>query len=315
MSSNVVHVAVGVIRNSRGEILVARRHPHAHQGGLWEFPGGKLEHGESVQQALTRELHEELGITPQRFRPLLRIHHDYKDKQVLLDVWQIDAFSGEPHGKEKQPLMWKLPQQLGNLSFPAANLPIVRAVNLPPSYLISGRFDSEAEFLGKLVTALANGIRLFQFRVKERQEKSYSELARKAIQSCREYGATVLLNSTPEEAMALDADGVHLTSARLMALQQRPLPCGKLVAASVHNPLQLRQANLIGVDFSVIAPVMPTASHPGAQTLGWRAFQRLAEEANHPVYALGGMRQQHLEEAWQHGGQGIAAIRSLWPGE
>ena len=101
-----VHVAAAVIRGTDGSILIARRADTQHQGGLWEFPGGKVEAGESVEAALARELKEELGITVEVARPLIKVQHDYPDKQVLLDVWEVSAFSGEPHGVEGQPLAW-----------------------------------------------------------------------------------------------------------------------------------------------------------------------------------------------------------------
>lgn len=126
-----LHVAVGVIRNPRGEILISRRPPDVHQGGLWEFPGGKVEPGESVIQALERELLEELGIRIASCRALLEVAHDYLDKAVLLDVWLVESFRGEPAGREGQALAWCLPERLHRYRFPAANTAIVDAcVNL-----------------------------------------------------------------------------------------------------------------------------------------------------------------------------------------
>ncbi len=122
-----VHVAVGVIVGPAGDILISKRHHESHQGGLWEFPGGKVESGETVNHALERELHEELGIHVTRCRPLLQVHHDYADKQVCLDVWVIDGFSGQPEGREGQPLAWCAPAALADYEFPAANRPIVEA--------------------------------------------------------------------------------------------------------------------------------------------------------------------------------------------
>jgi 8-oxo-dGTP diphosphatase len=113
--------------NQRGEILISRRHQDTHQGGLWEFPGGKVEAGETVEDALLRELHEELGIQVQSFRALLEVQHDYGDKQVLLDVWLIDHFSGAASGREGQPLRWCAPSCLREFEFPAANRAIVDA--------------------------------------------------------------------------------------------------------------------------------------------------------------------------------------------
>lgn len=312
MSSSVVHVAVGVVRNSQGDILIAKRPLHVHQGGLWEFPGGKVEAGESLPLALQRELHEELGIDIQQCRPLIRIPHSYPDKQVLLDVWLVEAFSGVPHGKENQPIDWRAPAELWRLPFPPANRPIIRAVNLPDSYLITGSFTDTADFLRKLETALNHGVRLVQLRAKDMEVDAFISLAKTATEVCHQYGADLLLNTNPSLVEQVGADGVHLSSERLMALSSRPLGLDKLVAASVHDLEQLEQAERLGVDFSVISPVLPTLTHPHARTLDWQGFQQLTEQATHPVYALGGMQVEHLPEVWQHGGQGIAAIRSLW---
>jgi 8-oxo-dGTP diphosphatase len=123
-----VHVAVGVISDGGTGILVARRAQSAHQGGLWEFPGGKVEAGETVQAALHRELLEELAIEVRNCEPLLTIEHDYPDKSVLLDVWWIDAFDGEPQGREGQPLQWVDAAELCGLEFPEANVPIIAAI-------------------------------------------------------------------------------------------------------------------------------------------------------------------------------------------
>lgn len=123
-----VHVAVGVISDGANNILVSRRAEHLHQGGLWEFPGGKVESGEAVREALQRELSEELAIQVISCEPLLTIAHDYNDKAVLLDVWWVDAFQGEPHGREGQPLRWVDVTELKLLAFPAANVPIIAAV-------------------------------------------------------------------------------------------------------------------------------------------------------------------------------------------
>ena len=123
-----VHVAVGVISDGGDKVLIARRAEHLHQGGLWEFPGGKVEAGETVEQALTRELQEELAISISAFEPLLAISHDYQDKSVLLDVWWISSFSGEPAGRQGQPLRWAAITELRQLDFPAANKAIVTAL-------------------------------------------------------------------------------------------------------------------------------------------------------------------------------------------
>lgn len=120
-----VHVAVAVIVDDRRQVLLTQRHPDSHQGGLWEFPGGKLEADESLADALRRELQEELGIDVQSHQPLLVIEHDYGDKRVLLDVHRVDAFAGVPVAREGQPMRWVPVSELNEYAFPAANKPIV----------------------------------------------------------------------------------------------------------------------------------------------------------------------------------------------
>ncbi|MGB1906015.1 MAG: 8-oxo-dGTP diphosphatase MutT [Spongiibacter sp.] len=124
-----VHVAVGVIRRD-GRILLSRRAANTHQGGLWEFPGGKLEPGETLLDGLSRELHEELGITvqPTDCAPLIKIEHDYGDKQVCLDVCWVNDFGGQPRGCEGQPVQWVPIAQLNDYPLPAANAAIVDAI-------------------------------------------------------------------------------------------------------------------------------------------------------------------------------------------
>ncbi len=126
MPTTEVKVAAGVIERD-GQVLVTQRAAKAHQGGLWEFPGGKLESGESAEQALIRELAEELNIQVTQQAPLIEISHDYGDKQVRLFVSVVRAFEGEPQGLEGQPMQWIAAADLNTLSFPAANLPIIQA--------------------------------------------------------------------------------------------------------------------------------------------------------------------------------------------
>ena len=130
MSAEPVHVAVAVIMNPQQHVLLALRQTHQHQGGLWEFPGGKVEAGESVYDALVREIEEEIGLTISSADELVKISHDYSDKTVLLDVWLVDAFIGEPKGREGQQLRWCAIADLKEDDFPAANAAIIGAIKV-----------------------------------------------------------------------------------------------------------------------------------------------------------------------------------------
>jgi 8-oxo-dGTP diphosphatase len=306
-----LHVAAAVIER-QGQILIARRPDHLHQGGLWEFPGGKVELGESVPDALVRELHEEVDIEASHYHPLIRIHHDYGDRKVLLDVWRVTAFSGEAHGREGQEVRWVGAEQLPGYDFPAANGPIVAAARLPNEYLITPEPQEREIFLAGLDVALERGIRLVQLRAKGLAEPDYLALARQVLARCRGHGAKLLLNADPRLLQQVDADGIHLDSTRLMSLAERPVAADKWLAASCHHEAELAQARRLDVDFVVVSPVQATASHPGAPALGWETLQGLTERATMPVYALGGMGPEHIERAHRHGAQGIAAIRGLW---
>jgi len=298
-----LRVVAAAVFDDRGRVLLARRPDHLHQGGLWEFPGGKVEPGESLEQALARELQEELGILPRSSRPLIRIRHAYPDRQVELDVWRVDAFVGEPHGREGQPVEWVAPEALPEREFPAANRPIVDAVRLPDRYLVTGGPAGDPRgFLARLEQALAGGVRLVQLRAKVLPEAEYLRLAGQALQRCRRHGARLLLNAPSGWVERVGADGVHLDRRRL----------AYWVAASCHDARELARAEAIGCDFAVLSPVLPTASHPGAPTLGWEGFAELADAARIPVYALGGVSPADIPRAHGLYAQGIAAIRALW---
>ncbi len=127
MSKKREHVAVAVIVQQQ-RVLIALRKPEQHLGGFWEFPGGKVEADETVVDALTREIDEELGVQIKHAEPLIEIKHDYPDKSVCLDVWWVDDFTGEAVGKEQQQIKWCPINELAEQSFPAANEPILAAI-------------------------------------------------------------------------------------------------------------------------------------------------------------------------------------------
>ena len=307
-----LRVAVGVLTDGN-KVFITRRFPDSHQGGKWEFPGGKVEPEEDTLSALKRELREELGIEVVAAEPSMQVRHAYPDRQVLLDVWRIMDYRGAPHGREGQEARWASFADLMRLEFPAADRPILRRLWLPPLYLISdSRRFGKIEFLVRLERALQSGARLVQLREPHMTPEEYREYARVIADLCHRYDAKLLLNAEPEWMSLCHADGVHLNSRRLMQCRARPLDDRFWVAASCHNVEELQQAERLAADFAVLSPVAVTASHPDAAPLGWEKFMQWRASVNLPVYALGGMQVQDLEPARRHGARGLAMISGIW---
>jgi len=287
--------------------LISLRHADLHQGGLWEFPGGKIEASETAEQALARELKEELNITVTAATPLITVNHQYPDRLVRLNVFLVEQFSGEAKSLEGQPLKWVAPNELEHYAFPAANQPIITAARLPHYYAILDDAD-EAMLLTNLQKLLNRGVKLIQARLKNLPPAAVAKFIEQAYPLCKQQQAVLLMNSAVE--CSAEVDGIHLISSHLMALSKRP-ENSKWLAASCHSLEQLQQAQKIGVDFVVLAPVLATQTHPGAASLGWEQFAELVAKVNLPVYALGGMTESSLTTSQQSGGQGIAAIRAF----
>ena len=309
----VIHVVAGILRDTKGRVLLAQRPNGSHLAGLWEFPGGKMETGESAEAALRRELHEELAVDIGATEPLISIPWEYPEKSIVLHALRVREFHGEPHGQQQQQLRWAIPGELADVPMPPPDRPIVTALRLPPHYAITpepGRIDGE--FLVALERVIKRGARLIQLRAKDLAAVRLRELAEAAKTQARAAGATLLLNGNVELVRELGLDGVHLPAVELLALRERPLGPNLWVAASCHDARELAHAAAIGVDFAVLGPVLATASHPSAQPLGWERFAELCAAAPFPVFALGGMSTEHVATAKAAGAQGIAGISAFW---
>jgi len=307
----IVEVAAAVILRPDGAFLLARRPAGKVYAGYWEFPGGKVEPGERLTEALARELHEELGIDVLSATPWITRVFAYAHATVRLHFFRVFAWRGEPHPREAQDICWqRLNEPLAAPMLPA-NAPVLASLALPQEYAITNAaaLGVEAQ-LARIDARLASGLRLLQLREPELDAARRAAFARAVVERAHRVGARVLINDDAALADAVGADGVHYPARSLMAQSARP--ARPLVAASCHDAQELAQAMRLAFDFALLGPVKATASHPGAKPLGWAGFASIARGASLPVYAIGGMRPDDLDAARQHGAHGLAMITGSW---
>jgi 8-oxo-dGTP diphosphatase len=311
-SRSPLHVVAGVIRDARGRVLLTQRTAGRDLAGLWEFPGGKCEPGEAPEAALARELHEELGIDVVVGTPLMRVPQRYTDKRLVLDVRCIDTFEGEPHGREGQAFEWASIEALDRYAVPPADRPVVAALMQPATCLVTPDPGADANaWLHTLERTLDQGVRRVLLRTTT-PDAAWPRLAAEAAARCRAAGADVRLSGDAALGLSIGV-GVHLRAAQLRSCGARPVPDAVPLSASCHDAGELRRAEALGCDFALLGSVLETASHPGQAGLGWARFAQLREDVSLPIYAIGGLGADDVQRAREHGAQGIAAIRALWP--
>jgi 8-oxo-dGTP diphosphatase len=319
MSDGILDVAAGVIVAPDGRVLLGQRPEGKPWSGWWELPGGKLEAGETVLEALKRELQEEIGITITEATPWVSYVHAYPHTTVRLAFCRVTAWDGTPRGLENQALTWVEPalaQSVGDVL--PATLPPLRWLQLPTSYGISqvGGSDRLDAFLHRLDTALNAGLKLLQWREPTWADGADSPSLHHAMQltlaRCHAAGARLLINSVHPQTWWREADGVHLRAADAATFAHRPdLPDQALVGVSAHNAAEIAIARKLEADFAVLGPVAATQSHPGQPGIGWSAFSKHIQDAGLPVFALGGQSAATMQEARTHGAHGVAGIRAF----
>ncbi len=303
-------MAAGCLTDNRGRVLIAQRPPGKIAAGQWEFPGGKIEAGESAYAALVRELREELGIEVTDARPLIRITHDYTERSMVLDCWRVRQWRGVPAGCEGQALAWVSLPMIDDYPLLAADGPIVSALRLPGDYVFTPpqiSLDALLEQLSRLPR-----LALLRLRLPMLDDAAYAAVAARTVPAAQALGLRVLLDRSIAMVRELGADGWHASAARLHQLQRRR-PEAPLCLASAHDAEDLQRAQRLGFDGAVLGTVRASASHPGAPTLGFAAAATLTQAANLPVYWIGGLQPTDLPAVQREYAQGIAAIGGYWP--
>ena len=308
----MLHVAVAIIKNPKQEVLVAKRPPASHQGNLWEFPGGKIKLDETVFSALQREIIEEVGLRIQEAYPFVKIYHNYGDKQVLLDVWQVTRFEGEAVGREGQKVQWLAPEAMENFKFPGANLRIVKLLQLPTRMAITPQFECLSQLAAYLDLLRNNDVGAVQIRQKHLTLDQSLDWARSSLEILGDRGPLVILNGPLKLWQYLPSGvGLHLTSAEFGSLQESLSKRLSFLGCSCLSKQDLHKAETLGFDYAFLSPQPVTSNLSDNTPLNWRGFKELAASVSLPVYALVDMNRFDVSTALAHGAVGIAGITAL----
>jgi 8-oxo-dGTP diphosphatase len=289
--------------------------------GLWEFPGGKIELGESPMQALQREIKEELDLTVCEANSIGTYLHRDAELTLHLHAFEVHSWRGQPLGLEGQAKRWVAAARVHRLMMPSADRPIARDLGLPREYLItpeppdalagSAQRRAWLEGLERSVKG-AHGRKLVLFRAKHSALQKLNVIAALARDIAAHHGAEILLQDNLELAQSWRFGGVSLTSQALNRSSKRNLPIEMWLAASCHSTDELAHAEKIGCDFVTLAPVQVTQTHPNQAALGWEQFTAICQQVKMPVFAMGGLRATDWPQAQSVGAWGIAGISGFW---
>lgn len=297
----VTEVAAAVIERPDGLFLLACRPEGKPYPGYWEFPGGKIEPGESPREALVRELKEELGIEAREASPWITRMYVYTHATVRLHFFRVTSWDGEPQSLEDQAIAWQHPLRPDVAPMLPANGPVLAALSLPAVMVVSDAQPSLQDWVTRLAARAAHERMLIQIREKSMAQADIVALLSTVQGIAGPAQCPVLVNS---DCGRFARAGVHLTSSALHAGTARPDV--SLVGASCHTIGDLDRAAGLGVDYALLGHVKPSASHSGAEPLGWEAFEALCRDQPMPIYAIGGLTRADLAEAKRRGAHGVA---------
>lgn len=297
---------MSIVSAPDGRVLMAERTPKQLSPGFWELPGGKIDPGESPQEAAIRELEEEIGIRALSLTPWIRYEHAFRVRRIRLHFFKVNQWVGTPHGREGQRVAWIDP----GVPAVAPILPsverVLNALALPPLYAVcrSVDYDSVSAMIERVKVGVRQGLRLLQVRASDLSPDQRVALARRINAIVAPSGGRVMLVGSALEARRAGLSGVHTTAAQLRCLSSRPAV--PLWLCSCHDDADLARAIQLGADAVVMSPVLSSAAHSERAPLGWEGLKRLSANATLPVYAQGGIDAAHLQTAQSAGAIGIA---------
>ena len=299
MFKPIIDVAIAILLH-QNNVLVGWREAKQHQGNKHEFPGGKVEEGETPLAACRREIYEEVGIGLHEWHAFDVIVHEYEDVIVKLHLFHAVVPTALLN-EIQQPWSWYSREELLNLNFPKANLAIIQRLYWPHQIKISAQLDEVAQLKQD---------QLLYWRVEGTQQQ-LTELAKRSVKHLSRLivNVDIFEQLNPIQQQAISA--IHLKQPQLMALKPGDLQIGKRYIAACHDLASMQQAQNIGCDAILLSPVLPTATHPEAVALGWEQFKCWVSQVDIPVFALGGMQAGDLAIAKEQSGYGIAGMRFL----
>lgn len=299
MAKATVDVAIAILLH-KSKVLVGWRQANQHQGNKHEFPGGKIEEGETPEQACRREVYEEVGIGLKEWHQFDVIRHEYEDIIVtlhLLHAYVPDELLNLIH----QPWSWFSRDQLADLNFPKANSTIIE--RLIWSHLI--KISDQVDELPKTNSQMY--LRIETKDIERLQQQLIKLSEQQLLKLIVNVDVWQQLNTVLQEKIKT----VHLKQSQLMQLKKGDLVVAKRYIAACHDAVSVQHAHQIGCDAIFLSPVNPTATHPNSKVLGWDGFAALAQKSDIPVFALGGVAPADLEQAQKHNAYGLAGIRQF----
>lgn len=299
MAKATVDVAIAILLH-KSKVLVGWRQANQHQGNKHEFPGGKIEEGETPEQACRREVYEEVGIGLKEWHQFDVIRHEYDDIIVtlhLLHAYVPDELLSLIH----QPWSWFSRDQLTDLNFPKANSTILE--RLIWSHLI--KISDQVDELPKTNSQMY--LRIETKDIERLQQQLIKLSEQQLLKLIVNVDVWQQLNTVLQEKIKT----VHLKQSQLMQLKKGDLVVAKRYIAACHDAVSVQHAHQIGCDAIFLSPVNPTATHPNSKVLGWDGFAALAQKSDIPVFALGGVAPADLEQAQKHNAYGLAGIRQF----